>query len=318
MALLTDYQYYENGGNVPEDENWGSYQYVDLFDIVNNFMLIYQGNHEIINNINQYQVVFHAKRGIQELNYDAASEIVALELDVCDQLKFILPSNYVNWVRVSIYENGIIRPMVENIQVNSATAYLQDNDCNLLFDSNGTVLSGSSSQLDMDRISGAQKSIYLNENSIYNGAEGYNVDGVWYFDFAIGTRFGLETDTANANPTFRIDKKGGVINFSSEVAGKKVILEYVSDGMETVVGVDGSGDPTFTEGKIRVHKFFEKFLYDWIAWNIVESRFGIQEYIVTRYRKKKSASLRNAKLRLSGMHPSRLLMNMRGQDKLIK
>jgi len=31
---ITPYQYYENGGNPPEDANWGSYQYVSLEDIV--------------------------------------------------------------------------------------------------------------------------------------------------------------------------------------------------------------------------------------------------------------------------------------------
>ena len=66
MAYITDYQYYENNQVVPTDKNWGSYQYISLDDIVNNFMLMYQGNNEIINNINRYQVLFHAKRGIQE------------------------------------------------------------------------------------------------------------------------------------------------------------------------------------------------------------------------------------------------------------
>lgn len=28
MAFLTDYQYYDNNGNLPENENWGSYQYM--------------------------------------------------------------------------------------------------------------------------------------------------------------------------------------------------------------------------------------------------------------------------------------------------
>ena len=46
------------------------------------------------------------------------------------------------------------------------------------------------------------------------------------------TRFGLNTETANYNPTFNIDKKAGVINFSSEMAGELCILEYISDGME--------------------------------------------------------------------------------------
>ena len=81
MAYLTGYQYYENGGNTPEDANWGSYQYVSLEDIVNNFMLIYNDNLQLINNVNRYQVLFFAKRAIQELNYDAFKEIKVLEFD---------------------------------------------------------------------------------------------------------------------------------------------------------------------------------------------------------------------------------------------
>jgi len=191
--------------------------------------------------------------------------------------------------------------------VNGAKSYLQANDCSILFDQAGNILEASQSQLDFDRITGTQKSIYLNENSIYNGSEGYCIDGCWYFDFQVGARFGLNTETANANPTFRIDKKGGVINFSSGVAGELVILEYISDGME-------GGD----DSVISVHKFFEEYIYAYIAHEILNSRFGIQEYIVNRYRKRKSALLKNAKIRISNINPSRLLMNLRGRDKLIK
>ena len=307
MAYLTGYQYYENGGNTPEDENWGSYQYVSLADIVNNFLLMYQGNHEIINNVNRYKILFHAKRAIQELNYDAFKEIKALELNVCDNLRFVLPPDYVNWVRISVYKNGVLFPLSENIQINGASAYLQDNDCRILFDADGNILKPDSSTIDMQRITGAKKSIYLNSNSIYNGSEGYNDNGTWYFDFQIGARFGLNTETANANPTFRIDKKGGVINFSSGVAGELVILEYVSDGME-------GGDDSL----VTVNKLFEEYVYASIAHDILNSRFGIQEYIVNRYRKRRSALLKNAKIRISNINPSRLLMNLRGRDKLIK
>ena len=307
MAYLTGYQYYENGGFPPEDANWGSYQYVSLADIVNNFLLMYQGNHEIINNVNRYKILFHAKRAIQELNYDAFKEIKALELNVCDNLRFVLPPDYVNWVRISVYKNGVLFPLSENIQINGASAYLQDNDCRILFDADGNILKPDSSTIDMQRITGAKKSIYLNSNSIYNGSEGYNDNGTWYFDFQIGARFGLNTETANANPTFRIDKKGGVINFSSGVAGELVILEYVSDGME-------GGDDSL----VTVNKLFEEYVYASIAHDILNSRFGIQEYIVNRYRKRRSALLKNAKIRISNINPSRLLMNLRGRDKLIK
>ena len=62
MAYITEYQYYENAGASPENANWGSYQYVSLYDIVNNFMLMYSGNHSLINNEERYKVLFHAKR----------------------------------------------------------------------------------------------------------------------------------------------------------------------------------------------------------------------------------------------------------------
>ena len=45
---------------------------------------------------------------------------------------------------------------------------------------------------------------------------------------------------------------------------------------------------------------------------------GVQEYVINRARKDKSSLLRNAKLRLSNIHPGRLLQNLRGQDKWLK
>jgi hypothetical protein len=255
MAYLSAYQYYENGGAAPEDANWGSYQYVSLKDIVNNFMLMYTGNHSLVNNEERYKVLFHAKRAIQELNYDAFKEIKALELSVCDTLRFVLPHDYVNWVRISLYKDGVLRPLTENIQINSATAYLQDNDCRILFDASGNILKPEFSDIDLDRITGQKKSIYLNKGSQFNGLEGYCCDGEWYFDYGIGARYGLNTETANANPTFRIDKQAGVINFSSEMAGEMCILEYVSDGME------GGNDTLIT-----VNKLFEEFVYAYIRY----------------------------------------------------
>jgi len=307
MAYITAYQYYENNGNNPENANWGSYQYVSLYDIVNNFMLMYSGNHSLINNEERYKVLFHAKRGIQELNYDAFKEIKILELDVSDSLRFVLPPDFVNWVRVSIYQNGVLRPLTENIQTNYSDAYLQDNNFRILFDQDGNILKPENSNIDFDRITGSKRSIYLNQNSVYNNYEGWNIDGTWYFDYSIGARFGLNTETANINPTFKIDKKGGVINFSSDMANQQCILEYVSDGME-------NGDDTL----VSVNKLFEDYIYAYIEYNLLSSKVGTQEYVIARLRKKSMALLRNAKIRMSNIHPGRLLMNLRGRDKWIK
>ena len=279
MAYISQYEYYNN------QDNWGSYQYVSLRDIVNNFMLMNVGNHSLINNEERYKVLFYAKRAVQELNYDAFKEIKVLELDVCDSLRFVMPPDFVNWVRISLYKDGYLMPMTENIQATSAKAYLQDNNCDILFDQDGNILEAQYSQLDLDRIKGTKKTIYLSQGNQFDGEYGYFVDGTWYFDYNIGARYGLNTETANANPTFNIDKKSGVINFSSNMSGEKVVLEYISDGME-------NGD----ESIISVNKLFEQYVYAYIEYEILNHKLGVQEYIVNRARKNKSALLRNAKI----------------------
>ena len=307
MAYISQYQYYENGGNQPINENWGSYQYVSLYDIVNNFLLMYSGNHSLVNNEERFKVLFHAKRAIQELNYDAFKELKVLELSVDDTLRYILPSDFVNWVRVNLYKDGYLRPLTENIQILSSLAYLQDQTGKILFDQDGNALSPEFSEIDVQRLAGTKKSIYLNPQSRYNGQYGWNVNGVWYFDYSLGERYGLNTETANFNPTFSIDKKAGVIYFNSDMYNQSVILEYISDGME-------NGD----DSKVSVNKLFEKFIYAYITYEILNSKLGVQEYIVNRARKEKTALLRNAKIRMSNIHPGRLLMNLRGMDKWLK
>tara|TARA_R100000655_G_scaffold53926_2_gene91936 strand:+ start:23415 stop:24341 length:927 start_codon:yes stop_codon:yes gene_type:complete len=308
MTYISQYAYYTNNGNNPTDANWGSYQYVSLKDIVNNFMLMYNGNHAIINNEERYKVLFHAKRAIQELNYDAFKEIKVLQLLVGAELRFVLPSDYVNWVRISLYKDGVLRPLTENIQVGSAISYLTDNSNNILFDEFGNALQPQFSGLDHDRITGSKKSIYLNKNNpLFDGFEGYYYEGGWYFDYVVGARYGLNTETANANPTFTIDKKGGVINFDSTMANESCVLEYVSDGME-------NGD----DANVSVNKLFEEYIYAYVKYAILASKHGAQEYIINRTKREKAALLRNAKIRISNIHPGRLLMNLRGRDKWIK
>ena len=305
MAYISNFKYYENDGLGQGDENWGSYQYITLADVVNNFMLMYVGNHELINNIDRYKVLFHAKRGIQELNYDAMREVKVLQQSLDDRIRLVLPSDYVNYVRISMYENGELRPLVENVQINYSRSYLQDHEAKILFDKDGGILEGTS-EVDYKRIKGLDKSMYLGDG-LMNGCEGYCDNGYWYFERAIGARYGLNTETANINPTFRIDKRTGVINFSSEMSGKEVVIEYISDGLEM-------GD----DSEVVVNKLAEEFIYAYIKYMILSTKLGVQEYIVRRAQKEKTAMYRNAKLRMSNIHPSRLLMSLRGQNKWIK
>ena len=304
MANIDQKKYYTNDGVVPTDLNWGSYQYVSLTDIVNNFLLMYDGNHSLINNEERYKILFHAKRGIQELNYDAFKEIKSLQLTVYSDLRFVLPSDYVNWVRISLFKKNTIRPLVENIQVQSALSYVQSATATFTYDADDNVNTQTSS-LDTARTDGSLNSIYLNQANLdQDNNPPYNED---YYDTFIGARYGLNTETANINPTFTIDKKAGVINFNSTMANEQCILEYISDGME-------GGDDSL----VTLNKLFEDYIYAYIKYAVLNSKFGVQEYIINRARKDKTALLRNAKIRLSNIHPGRLLMNMRGENKWLK
>lgn len=307
MAYITDRKYYTNDDVVPKNINWGDYQYVSLADIVNNFELMYSGDDKLVSNTTRYNILFHAKRGIQEINYDALKNIKILELQVSDDLKYILPSDYVNYVRISLYENGVLFPLIENFQTNFSSAYLQDQDTEILFDINGNALRPENSTIDLQRIKGTRPTLYLNTGHPYHNKEGYCCDGEWYFGFSVGGHYGMNTSLANQNPNFRIDKAGGVINFSSEMGNKLVVLEYISDGME-------NGD----DNQIVINKLAEDYLYTYIRWAILENKLNVQEYIITRARKEKTAKLRNAKIRLSNLQPGRLLMPLRGRAKWIK
>jgi|TARA_B100000902_G_scaffold372119_1_gene398827 hypothetical protein len=306
MAYINQRKYYTNDGVNPTDENWGSYQYISLEDIIKNFQLMYSGNHALINNVSRFKILFHAKRGIQELNYDAFKEIKALELKVFDDLRFVLPADYVNWVKLYLLKNNVLRELTENIQVQSAVSFIQSSTDTFTYDSSGnaTVVE---SNLDSERKDGSLKSIYLNDEIDENVNPNVNNYDSDIYNYRIGARYGLETETANINPTFTIDKKAGVINFDSTMANQQCVLQYISDGME-------NGD----DSKISVNKLFEEYIYAYIQYALLNSKFGVQEYIVNRARKNKQALLRNAKIRLSNIHPSRLLMNLRGEDKWLK
>ncbi len=306
MAYINQRKYYTNDGLAPTDSNWGSYQYVSLDNIMTNFELMYDGNHSLVNNENRYKILFHAKRAIQELNYDAFKEIKALELTVYDDLRFVLPSDYVNWVKLYLFEGNTLRELTENIQVQSSIQYLQNSTAVFGYDGNNNV-STIESSLDASRKSGSLNSIYLNQNNEGDVNENCIDCDDDIYNSRIGARYGLNTETANINPTFTIDKKAGVINFDSTMANQQCVLQYISDGME-------NGD----NSNISVNKLFEEYIYAYIQYAILNSKFGVQEYIINRARKNKQALLRNAKIRLSNIHPSRLLMNLRGEDKWIK
>lgn len=280
---MTDQQYYENSSN------WGTSQYVTLDSIINNFYLFYVGDNKIINDVDRYDIVFHAKRGLQEIHYDALNDVRALELDLPDDLQLELPKDFVSLVRLSWVDGqGRFHPMIVNNDSAIVRAYLQDNDYNILFDNLGAALEADSiTDINIASVSNATQE-YLSDESDYS-------------------RYGLETSKANVNGTYRLDKKLGVLRFSSDVKGRTVVIEYISDGLTHVDDAD-----------VKVNKLAEDYLYKYIANQILNHKFGVQEYIVRRVKNEAYAALKNLKIRMMNIHPMDLVQAARGRDKWIK
>ncbi len=122
---------------------------------------------------------------------------------------------------------------------------------------------------------------------------------------AKGQRYGLEPSTAQSNGSFYIDEELGRIHFSSNISGKDVILDYISDSLGTW-------------SEMKVHKFAEEAMYRSITHGVLSTKSNIPEYIVQRAKKEKFAATRQAKLRLSNIKISDLTRILRGKSKQIK
>ena len=118
------------------EENHGNYVYISLEDIVNNFWQNQTGDGTVLGPTKRHQILYWAKKGLQQFNFDVLKEVKAVELELNETLDVILPPDYVSYVRISWVnpETGDLMPMSKNTKLPLATAYLQDNDANILFD----------------------------------------------------------------------------------------------------------------------------------------------------------------------------------------
>ena len=130
----------------------------------------------------------------------------------------------------------------------------------------------------------------------------YEDDSRWY---AEGRRYGIDPQHAQDNGSYYIDNNTGLIHFSSALAEKTIVLDYLIDSLGT-------------DSEMKVHKFAEQAMYMCIAYAVLATRANVPEYIVRRFQKDKFAAVRQAKLRLSNLKLSELTQILRGKSKQIK
>jgi hypothetical protein len=120
-----------------------------------------------------------------------------------------------------------------------------------------------------------------------------------------GERYGIEPSHAQVNGSFYIDELRGNIHFSSNISGKDVILDYISDSLGT-------------EEEMKVPKLAEDAVYKHILHDVISARRNISVGQQMYYKRQKFAAVRKAKLRLSNLKIEELTQILRGKSKHIK
>lgn len=267
-----------------DSSKWGNYQYVPLEQVINDYMANLDDD-DYTANVPRHKVLFNALRGLRELYFDVLQEVKAVELELGDTLNVVLPPDYVNYVRISwVDDQGMLHPMTANKQSNMAQSYLQDHAYNLLFDATGCILKGSGTR--PDTVSTTDQ----NEIKRYGISSGYNPN--------------TNLSKYHKNGSFRVDKSNGIIQFDSTAKSKNIVLEYISDGLYTTCGE--------TEEDIRVHKFAEQAIIDFIYYNLIKQRRNVPANEKQRARKEYYNSRRIAGRRINTLRKEELIQAMSG------
>ncbi len=294
-------------GNTVE-ENYGGYAYTTLEDVITNFMIGYVGTGKLIPSTKTTDVLFFAKRGLQEFSYDTLRSIRKQELTIPNNLSVPLPQDYVNYVNVSWIDNQGVKHIIypTTLTTNPYTVPSQDAQGVPIQDNNGENIETTS--LTEERW---KKNNLKDINAAKSDLTGYLLsDGLgypgMYGDNYLGQKYGIQPETAQINGWFTINDREGKLSFSSDLAEKIIILEYISDGL----GYNGQD--------MKIPKLAEEALYAYISHAIIASRINQPEYVVQRLRREKSAKLRNAKIRLSNIKLNEFVQIARGKSKWIK
>ena len=282
----------------------GDYRYISLNNIINNYMMAFVGDGKLIYNCSRTDVLFHAKRGIQEFSYDISRVEKIQEVQIGSSLSIPMPQDFINYVRFSWIDDSGVEHIIYPARYTSkpSESILQNDNSDYLFDNDDSLLTGTP---EIDKRfrkfdHGDLVGLFDNEESAaYSASERAERMA------ELGRRYGLDPEISQKNGVFVIDEANGKIGFSSELVDKIITIKYISDGLGT-------------DDEMKIHKLAEDALYKYITYGIASSKANYPEYIINRFRRERRAAMRNAKLRLSNLKLGELTQVMRGKSKRIK
>tara|TARA_R110000765_G_scaffold273401_1_gene372130 strand:+ start:314 stop:1249 length:936 start_codon:yes stop_codon:yes gene_type:complete len=292
----------------------GSYRYIPLSEIIDSFAATYVGKGKLCEGVVLSDVNFHAMRGLQELSYDTLKSTKDWEVKIPSTLVLVMPLDYVNYIKVAWSDsNGIERiiyptsktsnPFDVNETLEDWGGFTPTNDVAGVTETAGTGTNDTSDTWTNYKSQTA---------SDIGSVDADDMDDE--YGNLVGGRYGIDPQHAQANGSFFIDEKSGKFHFSSNIAGKTVVLRYVSDGIASVSLTDQSIDLT----KSMVPKLAEEAIYKHILYGVLLARRDSPAGLLAQIKKERFAETRKAKLRLSNLKLEELTQILRGGSKIIK
>lgn len=191
--------------------------------------------------------------------------MLAFEITVPDSLVWPLPQDYVNYCRISVVlrddvtNSYRIFPINVNRNINMAIGYLQDHNADLLFDGDGQILMADSL------------------NAI---AQPYKRYKMWQ-----------NVDSFNKSQFGEVNVDRRRFAFSSDLANKEVVIEYVSDGLQA----------DLSESQITAHKYLRRTIEAFIYHSCIERKRNVPSNEKARAKQAYDTALHKSKLSLSGL-----------------
>lgn len=281
---ITPFDYHD------DEQLHGSYQYLTLKEIVDNFMVDTLDDDDWLKNTRRSLVLKHAKRGIRMFNRNIFNDVLAIEITVPDTLYFTLPHDFVSYIRVSrvvedLSTNSLrLQPLNVNSTINVADGYLQDNNWEILFDNDGYILLS-----DASNVYNKPYKKYAFTESCYGNPN-------------------LDTSKLSRHGEFKIDEKNGKIVFSSDLADEEIVMEYVSDGLSP---------DTYNEGEIKVHKEAVASLEEFMYYSLIRRKRHVPQGTIESARRRWKTVEHEAKLNRLNLDLVQLERVMRSKSKNI-
>jgi len=109
-------------------KSYGDYQFISLDQVIDQFIIAYVGEDNIIPKVKRTTVQFHAMRALQELSFDTLKSVKSIEVEVPPNLSVVLPQDYVNYVKLAWSDSAGIEHIIYPTSKTSNPFPIKQND----------------------------------------------------------------------------------------------------------------------------------------------------------------------------------------------